>query len=216
MKIKHLMIAGCLFTAFTLQSCIKEKDLYQAPPTTYSELNLQLDGDYLSTELPMARATTPTKINESETLVGIAITMQNHIMLYRRFFGVKFKQTGLEKGRLRIKLEDAPSIYLNANADIHKTVESELKMVSMRNLTANIPTGDNQHLTENVKVEVFWEETPGAEEKTIISSSITFKRNYTHSIALTNIEHIGTPSDIGIEVESGEMGEDIEQDIPWQ
>ena len=37
------------------------------------------------------------------------------------------KQTGLEKGRLRIKLEDAPSIYLNANADIHKTVESELK-----------------------------------------------------------------------------------------
>ena len=75
MKIKHLMIAGCLFTAFTLQSCIKEKDLYQAPPTTYSELNLQLDGDYLSTELPMARATTPTKINESETLVGIAITM---------------------------------------------------------------------------------------------------------------------------------------------
>ena len=328
MKIKHLMIAGCLFTAFTLQSCIKEKDLYQAPPTTYSELNLQLDGDYLSTELPMARATTPTKINESETLVGIAITMtpkegqnpsskpyaygifqldkakdpnnlkikvidgytyrfgapfdlersgkikgeclnkfltaeqadgikflynienpriqtrngsqdacnrpfieryhglndkvevtdgmQNHIMLYRRFFGVKFKQTGLEKGRLRIKLEDAPSIYLNANADIHKTVESELKMVSMRNLTANIPTGDNQHLTENVKVAVFWEETPGAEEKTIISSSITFKRNYTHSIALTNIEHIGTPSDIGIEVESGEMGEDIEQDIPWQ
>ena len=348
MKIKHLMIAGCLFTAFTLQSCIKEKDLYHAPPTTYSELNLQLDGDYLSTELPMARATTPTKINESETLVGIAITMtpkegqnpsskpyaygifqldkakdpnnlkikvidgytyriscsmianakdsiikdekgffgapfdlersgkikgeclnkfltaeqadgikflynienpriqtrngsqdacnrpfieryhglndkvevtdgmQNHIMLYRRFFGVKFKQTGLEKGRLRIKLEDAPSIYLNANADIHKTVESELKMVSMRNLTANIPTGDNQHLTENVKVAVFWEETPGAEEKTIISSSITFKRNYTHSIALTNIEHIGTPSDIGIEVESGEMGEDIEQDIPWQ
>ena len=45
MKIKHLMIAGCLFTAFTLQSCIKEKDLYQAPPTTYSELNLQLDGE---------------------------------------------------------------------------------------------------------------------------------------------------------------------------
>ena len=63
MKIKHLMIAGCLFTAFTLQSCIKEKDLYQAPPTTYSELNLQLDGDYLSTELPMARVTTPTKIS---------------------------------------------------------------------------------------------------------------------------------------------------------
>ena len=347
MKIKHLMITGCLFTAFTLHSCIKEKDLYQEPPITYSELNLKLDGDYFSTELPIARAAKPTTIDENKTIVGIAISMtpknvanssskpyaygifelekaknpdnlkirvidgytyriscsmianakdsilaegnsfaapfdlersgkikgeclnkfltaeqadgikflynienpriqtrngsqdacnrpfieryhglndkvevtdgmQNHIMLYHRFFGVKFKQTGLEKGRLRIKLEDAPSIYLNANADIHKTVESELKMVSMRNLTANIPTGDNQHLTENVKVEVFWEETPGAEEKTIISSSITFKRNYTHSIALTNIEHIGTPSDIGIEVESGEMGEDIEQDIPWQ
>ena len=52
MKIKHLMIAGCLFTAFTLQSCIKEKDLYQAPPTTYSELNLQLDGDYLQPNCP--------------------------------------------------------------------------------------------------------------------------------------------------------------------
>ena len=117
----------------------------------------------------------------------------------------------------QIKLDRIPKRYYAPDgADIHKTVESELKMVSMRNLTANIPTGDNQHLTENVKVAVFWEETPGAEEKTIISSSITFKRNYTHSIALTNIEHIGTPSDIGIEVESGEMGEDIEQDIPWQ
>ena len=67
MKIKHLMIAGCLFTAFTLQSCIKEKDLYHAPPTTYSERNVQLDGDYLSTKLPMSHATTPTKINERET-----------------------------------------------------------------------------------------------------------------------------------------------------
>ena len=49
MKIKHLMITGCLFTAFTLHSCIKEKDLYQEPPITYSELNLKLDGDYFST-----------------------------------------------------------------------------------------------------------------------------------------------------------------------
>ena len=85
----------------------------------------------------------------------------------------------------------------------------------MRNLTANIPTGDNQHLTENVKWKYLGRDSR-SRRKTIISSSITFKRNYTHSIALTNIEHIGTPSDIGIEVESGEMGEDIEQDIPWQ
>lgn len=48
MKIKHLMITGCLFTAFTLHSCIKEKDLYQEPPITYSELNLKLDGDYFN------------------------------------------------------------------------------------------------------------------------------------------------------------------------
>ena len=75
MKINHLMITGCLFTAFTLQSCIKEKDLYQAPPTTYSELNLKLDGDYLFTELPMARSTKPTVIDESKTIVGIAISM---------------------------------------------------------------------------------------------------------------------------------------------
>lgn len=347
MKIKHLMITGCLFTAFTLQSCIKEKDLYEAPPVTYSELNLLLDGDFSSTELPMSRATQPTTIDESKTILGIAISMtpkegqnpsskpyaygifqldkardpnnlkikvidgynyriscsmianakdsiieekdgfgapfdlerngrikgeclnkfltaeqadgikflynienpkiqtkhgeqnicnrpfieryhglieklevtdgkQNQIMLYRRFFGVKFKQTGLESGRLRIRVDDAPSIYLNASDNIHETVESELKMVSMRNLTASIPTGENQYLTESVKVDVFWEKTPGTEGTKIISTSVTFKRNHTHSIALTNIEHIGTPGNVGIEVESGEMGEDIDQDIPWQ
>ena len=75
MKIKHLMITGCLFTAFTLHSCIKEKDLYQEPPITYSELNLKLDGDYFSTELPIARAAKPTTIDENKTIVGIAISM---------------------------------------------------------------------------------------------------------------------------------------------
>lgn len=348
MKIKHLMITGCLLAAFTLQSCIKEKDLYQEPPTTYSELNLKLDGDYFSTELPMARTTKPSTIDDNKTIVGIAISMipkdgtnpsskpyaygifelekaknpdnlkirvidgytyriscsmianakdsilaegnsfaapfdlersgkikgeclnkfltaeqtdgikflynienpkittingiqnecprpfieryhglldklevtdgmQNPITLYRRFFGVKFKQIGLKSGRIRINIDGAPSIYLNSSEDIHKTVESDLKMVSMRNLTANIPDANkNQYLTENVKVEAFWEETPGAEEKQIVNSNITFKRNYIHSIALTNIDLIGTPANIGIEVETGEMGEDPEQDIPWQ
>ena len=75
MKIKHLMITGCLFTAFTLQSCIEEKNLYQEPPTTYSELNLKLDGDYLITELPMSRSTKSSVIDESKTIVGIAISM---------------------------------------------------------------------------------------------------------------------------------------------
>ena len=348
MKIKHLMITGCLFTAFTLQSCIKEKDLYEAPPITYSELNLLLDGDFSSTELPMSRATQPTTIDESKTILGIAISMtpkegqnpsskpyaygifqlekakdpnnlkirvidgytyriscsmivnakdsilaeensfaapfdlersgtikgeclnkfltaeqvdgvkflhnienpkittkngiqnecihpfieryhglvdklevkdgmQNPITLYRRFFGVKFRQTGLKSGRIKIKIEGAPCIYLDANKDIHTTVESDLKMVCMRNLTANIPDANkNLYLTENIKVEGFWEETPGAVEKQIINSNITFKRNYIHFITLTNIDLIGTPADIGIEVETGEMGEDPELDIPWQ
>ena len=348
MKIKHLMITGCLFTAFTLHSCIKEKDLYQEPPITYSELNLKLDGDYFSTELPIARAAKPTTIDENKTIVGIAISMtpknvanssskpyaygifelekaknpdnlkirvidgytyriscsmianakdsilaegnsfaapfdlersgtikgeclnkfltaeqvggakflhnlenpkittkngsqnectrpfieryhglldqlevkdgiQNPITLYRRFFGVKFKQTGLKSGRIRINIDGAPCIYLNSNEDIHKTVESDLRMVSMRNITANIPDANkNQYLTESVKVEAFWEEAPGVKETPIANSNITFKRNYIHSIALTNIDLIGTPANIGIEVETGEMGEDPELDIPWQ
>lgn len=347
MKIKDFMVTGCLLMAFTLQSCIKEKDLYQAPPTTYSELNLKLNGDYLFTELPMARSTTPSVMDESKTIVGIAISMtpkegqnpsskpyaygifqldkaknpdnlkikvidgytyriscsmianakdsikmenggfaapfdldrngkikgeclnkfltaeqvdgikflyniespkiqtqngeqdqcgrpfieryhglieklnvtdgmESPITLYRRFFGVKFKQTGLESGYLRIQLEDAPSIYLNAGKNLSETVETELKMVSMKNLTTSLPIGANQHLTENIKVSVYWKKTPEAEEIQIINSSITFKRNYIHSIALTNIDHIGTPGNIGIEIEEGEMVEDTEQDLPWQ
>lgn len=347
MKIKHLMITGCLFTAFTLQSCIEEKNLYQEPPTTYSDLNLKLDGDYLITELPMSRSTKPTVIDESKTIVGIAISMliddekntsskpyaygifqldkakkpenlkirvidgykyrvvcsmitnakdsikmenggfaapfdlerngtikgecqnkfltaeqtngvrflynienskiktgsqdacnrpfieryhgfteidakdkkeeEHPIMLYRRFFGVKFKQTGLERGRLRIRLDDSPSIYLDAaSGDIHQTVESELKMVSMKNLTAKVPTENNQNLTENVRVVVCWEKTPNELNDTIINSSITFKRNYIHTIALSNIDHIGTPGNVEIEIEEGEMQEDPSQDLPWQ
>lgn len=347
MGIKHLMMASCVFTAFAMQSCIKEKDLHQEAPATYSELNLKLEGDYLSTEMPMARSVAPTAIDENKTIVGIAISMipqdvpnaaskpyaygifelakaknpdnlrirvldgymyrisctmianakdsiltendggfaapfdlertgkfsgkcsnkflladqvdgtkflynientkiktvngiqnelsrpfieryhglidklsvidgmDNSIKLYRRFFGVQFKQTGLESGRLRIELDDAPKIYLNSSADIHETMESELKMVSMKNLTANLP-GNNQPLTENVKVKVYWERTPGTEGELIVDKNFTFKRNYTHKLALTNIEHIGTPGNIGIEIEEGEMEEDNEQDIPWQ
>ena len=40
-----------------------------------SELNLKLDGDYFSTELPIARAAKPTTIDENKTIVGIAISM---------------------------------------------------------------------------------------------------------------------------------------------
>lgn len=351
MKIKHLMMASSLLMTVALQSCIKEKDLYQAPPTTYSELGLKLDGDYLVTELPMSRAADAAVINEKKSLVGIAISMiskdpvtekstskpyaygifeldkakdpenlkirvidgykyrvsctmianatdsievdnnggysapydlerngnikgkctnkfltaeqadglkflynienpkiatkkesqnsyarpfieryhglieeldaqdgkQHQITLYRRFFGVKFKQTGLESGYLRIKLNDAPDIYLNAAGDIHQTVESEMKMVSMKNLTAKIPEGKDVYLTENVSLEVFWKKAPGEEEKQIIKSSVNFKRNFKHTIVLTDIDNIGTPGNIGIQIEDPEeMKDDPQQDIPWQ
>lgn len=347
MRLTDFIITGCLFTAFTLQSCVKEKDLYQTPPTTYSELNLKIDGDYFFSELPLARASSSSVINETKTILGIAISMtpkeglnptskpyaygifqldkaknpenlkirvidgynyriscsmianakdsiktvdgafeapfdlersgkergeclnkfilaeqtngikflynienskiktisegqnectrpfieryhgvidkinltdgaENTIKLYRRFFGVKFKQTGLESGYLRVKIEDAPDIYLYADANIHNPVESNFKMVSMKNLTASIPTGENAHLTENVKVEVFWKKNLETSEKLIVNSTMTFKRNYAHTIVLTNIDHIGTPGNIGIEVEDGEMGEVPDQDIPWQ
>lgn len=350
MKIKHLMMASSLLMTVALQSCIKEKDLYQAPPTTYSELGLKLDGDYLVTELPMSRAADAAVINEKKSLVGIAISMiskdpvtekstskpyaygifeldkakdpenlkirvidgykyrvsctmianatdsiqvdseggfsapydlerngnikgkctnkfltaeqadgpkflhnienpkiatkneiqnscarpfieryhglieelvpedgkQHQITLYRRFFGVKFKQTGLESGYLRIKLNDAPDIYLNAAGDIHQTVESEMKMVSMKNLTAKIPVGDNVYLTENVSLDVFWKKAPGEKEEQIIKSSINFKRNYKHTIVLTDIDNIGTPGNVGIDIDDEEMKDDPQQDIPWQ
>lgn len=350
MKIKHLMMASSLLMTFALQSCIKEKDFYQTPPTTYSELSLKLDGDYLISELPISRTTDAAVINEKQTLVGIAISMiskdpasnkniskpyaygifeldkakdpnnlkikvidgykyrvscgmianakdsinidakgrfslpfdlerngtikgectnkfltaeqpegtrflynientkiqtkngyqnsysrpfieryhglieeldpkdekEHQITLYRRFFGVKFKQTGLESGYLRIKLNDAPDIYLNAASNIHETVESEMKMVSMKNLTAKIPEGANTYLTDNVSIDVFWKKAPGEIEKQIIKSSINFKRNYKHTIVLTDIDNIGTSGKIGINIDDEEMKDDPQQDIPWQ
>lgn len=132
-------------------------------------------------------------------------------------FWCEIQTNRIKSGRIRINIDGAPCIYLNSNEDIHKTVESDLRMVSMRNITANIPDANkNQYLTESVKVEAFWEEAPGVKETPIVNSNITFKRNYIHSIALTNIDLIGTPANIGIEVETGEMGEDPELDIPWQ
>lgn len=136
----------------------------------------------------------------------------NTLKLYRRYFGVIFKQTGLQEGKLKIKLDDAPCIYLNASADKKETVSSNLTMVSMKNLTTAIPaTG---LLTENVKLEVFF--CSGVNEEQIISTTLTAKRNYKHTIVLTNIDHMGTPSNIGIEVDEEEMQDDFQQDIPWQ
>lgn len=140
----------------------------------------------------------------------------NTIKLYRRFFGVTFKQTGLESGYLRIRMDGALNIYLPADADINKTIESDFKLVSMKNLTNKLPTDKNVPLTENVKVEVFWKKDADTEEKKIISTGINFKRNYKHNITITNIDHIGTPGNVGIDIDDEEMKEDFNQDIPWQ
>ena len=86
----------------------------------------------------------------------------------------------------------------------------------MKTLTAKVPTENNQNLTENVRVVVCWEKRQMSFNDTIINSSITFKRNYIHTIALSNIDHIGTPGNVKIEIEEGEMQEDPSQDLPWQ
>ena len=349
MKLKHFILATAsgLFAGFSLQSCVKEKNLYQGAPITYSELNLELGGDYLLTEEPLDRSivTRATSFDENKAIVGIGITMssmqdgkpvskpyaygifelskaqkkenlkinvidgytykvtcamivnakdsiqssankfyapfdldtkgtipgeclnkfvtaeqpnqtlflynlenpkfksksetqdnytrpfiqryngsidnltvqngvENVLKLYRRYFGVNFKQTGLQEGRLKIQMDGAPAIYLNANPDKSKLVESGLKLISMKNLSQAIPaTGA---LTENIKLEVFWEKTPGVTEKQIIGTNLNFKRNYKHTLVITDIDHMGTPVNIGIEVDEEEMKEDYQQDLPWQ
>lgn len=349
MKLKHLILVTTsgLFAALSLQSCVKEKDLYQEAPATYSELNLKLDGDFILTEEPLGRSVTrATSIDESKAIVGIGITMssiqdgktvskpyaygifelseaqkkdklkinvidgytykvtcamianakdsikvssegkyyapfdleskgtiageclnkfvtaeqpnqtlflhnlenskirsatgtqdnythpfieryngsieslsvqsgvENVLKLYRRYFGVNFKQTGLQEGRLKIQLDGAPIIYLDANADKSKLVESGLKLVSMKNLSAALPATGS--LTEGIKLDVFWEKTPGITEKQIIGTNISFKRNYKHNLVITDIDHMGTPGNIGIEVDEEEMKDDYQQDLPWQ
>ena len=111
-------------------------------------------------------------------------------------------------------MDGAPAIYLNANPDKSKLVESGLKLISMKNLSQAIPATGT--LTENIKLEVFWEKTPGVTEKQIIGTNLNFKRNYKHTLVITDIDHMGTPGNIGIEVDEEEMKEDYQQDLPWQ
>ena len=136
------------------------------------------------------------------------------LKIYRRFFGVKFKQTGLQEGKLKIELDGSPAIYLPAAPNpLLGTTETDAKMVSMKNITTAIPT--NTPLTESVKITVYLCRE-GKEDKTILATSLTFKRNYMHKIVLTNIDHMGTPGNVSIDIDEEEMKDDYQQDIPWQ
>ncbi len=343
MKLKQsALIAGCFCLTFALQSCIKEKDLYEEKPVTYSEMGFELGGEYIYTEpLPVSRAAR----DNTKDIVGIAVSMQipngnsttskpyaygifelskatpenlklnvidgyqyrvsctmirnakdslltddgylapfdlerngkilgqclnkfvtaaqpegeqflynienpkiktkngeqnnydrprieryhgliehleadgkesHTLKLYRRYFGVTFKQTGLQEGKLRIQLDGAPTLYLKASSDKKTTVETDLALISMRNLTASLPANGNP-LTESIKLQVYFEsDKAGTEPELIMTSNVTFKRNIKHTLVLTNIDHMGTPGNLGIEIEEDEMQDDIQQDIPWQ
>lgn len=343
MKLKQsALIAGSLCLVFALQSCVKEKDLYEEKPVTYSEMNFELGGEYIYTEpLPTSRAGR----DNSRDVVGIAVSMlvpngatttskpyaygifelpkatgenlklnvidgyqyrvsctmirnakdslltengylapfdlerngkilgtclnkfvtaaqpegeqflynienakiktksgeQNNydrprieryhgliehleadgteshtLKLYRRYFGVVFKQTGLQEGKLRIQMDGAPTLYLKASNDKKATVETDLALISMRNLTASLPANGNP-FTENVKLQVYFEsDKANVEPELIMSTNVSFKRNVKHTLVLTNIDHMGTPSNLGIEIEEDQMQDDIQQDIPWQ
>ncbi|MDD3036989.1 hypothetical protein [Bacteroides sp.] len=339
MKLKQCVsIFGYLYLTFSLSSCVKDKNLFEEPEITYSEVQLDLGGECFSTERPLERAVP----NYTRDLLGITVTMlaendgttvskpyaygifnvgttlndklklnlidgyqyrisctmikrakdsimvgneiqcpldlerngkilgtvtdkfitaeqpdgqqktlynlestkiktgnqdnytrpfaeryhgvlekgdikmgkTNIIKIYRRFFGVKFKQAGLQAGKLRIEMDGAPAIYLPAAPNPNLgTTETEAQMVSMKNITAAIPA--NSPLTEGVKVTVYLCQE-GKQEKIILATSLTFKRNYMHTIVLTNIDHMGTPGNVSIDIDEEEMKDDYQQDIPWQ
>lgn len=127
--------------------------------------------------------------------------------VYRRYFGVKFEQKGLREGELKVVLKDAPGIFLTKEKP-----QSAEYMVSMGNMTAQVDA--SRVMTENIIMDVYLCKD-GKEEK-LISTTRTFKRNYMHKIVITDIDHMGTPSNLKILVEEEEMKDDYQQDIPWQ
>ena len=134
---------------------------------------------------------------------------QNDLEVYRRYFGVKFKVVGLQNGlKMKIQIDDSPAIWLSSS-----NAESESTYVSMKNLTAKVEP--NRILTENGRViaTVYKE---GEEPEQILNYTIAFKRNYMHTIAISDIDHCGTPSGVKIKVDEEEMGDDGQQDLPWQ
>lgn len=134
---------------------------------------------------------------------------QNDLEVYRRYFGAKFKVVGLQPGlKMKIQIDDSPAIWLTSS-----NTESEPAYVSMKNLTAKVEP--NRILTDNGRViaTVYKE---GEEPEQILNYSIAFKRNYMHTIAISDIDHCGTPSGVKINVDEKEMEDDGQQDLPWQ
>lgn len=134
---------------------------------------------------------------------------QNDLEVYRRYFGAKFKVVGLQPGlKMKIQIDASPAIWLTSS-----NTESEPAYVSMKNLTAKVEP--NRILTDNGRViaTVYKE---GEEPEQILNYSIAFKRNYMHTIAISDIDHCGTPSGVKINVDEEEMKDDGQQDLPWQ
>lgn len=136
-------------------------------------------------------------------------TTENDIEVYRRYFGVQFKTIGLQSGlKMKIQIDDSPAIWLNST----KT-ESGPVYVSMKNLSTKVEP--NKILTDNGRVNAtIYKE--GEEPMQILNYTIAFKRNYMHTIAISDIDHCGTPGDITIKVDEEEMEDDVQQDLPWQ
>ena len=101
----------------------------------------------------------------------VAPDQTNTLEVYRRYFGVQFKQNGLQADcKLEIQIDGAPTVWLTPDKK-----ESPELMVSMRTLTTPVETG--KILTDNARVKVTVHRT-GKEAEDILNYNINFKRNY--------------------------------------
>lgn len=133
----------------------------------------------------------------------------NTLEVYRRYFGVQFKQNGLQADcKLEIQLDDAPTVWLTPEKK-----ESAEFMVSMKALTSTVEAG--RIITDNARVKVTVHQT-GKDPVDILNYSINFKRNYMHTIAISDIDHFGTGSNVSIHVEEAELENSAQEDLPWQ
>ena len=146
-------------------------------------------------------------------------SQSNVLKIWRRYFSVKFTQEGLQPDcTLEIKIEDAPTIWLSADeTNAGKVTATKDWIIGMKNLTAAIPAESDKYVFDNPKVKVTVHKD-GEPATTILNYSISFKRNTMHIVALHDINHSGTGSGIGIDVETGvELPpNDNDIDIPWQ
>lgn len=139
----------------------------------------------------------------------VAPDQTNTLEVYRRYFGVQFKQNGLQADcKLEIQIDGAPTVWLTPDKK-----ESPELMVSMRTLTTPVETG--KILTDNARVKVTVHRT-GKEAEDILNYNINFKRNYMHTIVISDIDHFGTGSNVSIHVEETELENSAQEDLPWQ